>query len=198
MLARTARRAQAARLAPMPRAHVGRLLVVVDPTVGLDETPDAPLVDLVDRVEPGPRRQRDPVTSCPGYGARMTCRSYRSTIALSFATRSGHSQLYCTTTPPSSRLCTWSSRTIGRVWTPHGAMYGRCGPEVGRIRVVLHVRRIGARDVKIALVRELDPRQVRLRSVGEVSQRPSPPARRPRRRSAVRRCFVVRRAGRAR
>src|SRR5207253_4846249 len=62
---------------------------------------------------------------------RSTCRSYLSTMALSFATRSGHSQLYCTTTPPSSRLCTCSSRTIGRVCTPQGAMYGRCGPEVG-------------------------------------------------------------------
>src|SRR3989442_14599424 len=36
-----------------------RLLVVVDTTVGLDETDDTPLVQLIHGVEPGPRRQRD-------------------------------------------------------------------------------------------------------------------------------------------
>src|SRR4029450_2379250 len=66
-----------------------------------------------------------------GYGARITCLSYLRTIARSFSTNSGHSQLYCTITPPSSRLCTCSSFEIGRVWIPQGAMYGRCGPEVG-------------------------------------------------------------------
>src|SRR5206468_6336613 len=36
-----------------------RLLVVIDPTVGLDEALDAPLVELLQGVEPRPRGERD-------------------------------------------------------------------------------------------------------------------------------------------
>src|SRR3990172_8284342 len=48
-----------------------------------------------------------------------------------FPTSSGHSQLYWTITPPSSRLWIWSSFGMGLVWMPHGARYGRGGPGVG-------------------------------------------------------------------
>src|SRR5262249_17270130 len=70
-----------------------------------------------------------------GYGARITCVGYLRAIADSFATTSGHSQLYWMITPASSRLWTCSSLEIGRVWIPHGAMYGRCGPEVGGVEL---------------------------------------------------------------
>src|SRR5882762_6152270 len=48
-----------ARAGPPPRAGIAQLFVVVDSTVGLDETEDAPLVELIQRVEPGPRGERD-------------------------------------------------------------------------------------------------------------------------------------------
>src|SRR2546428_3544207 len=106
-----------------------------------------------------------------GYGARITCRWYFSTIALSFCASSGHWQLYCTTTPPSSRLWTWSSGGIGRVCTPQGAMYGRCGPDVGGSGL------FGSRGPavftrRVALVRGLLPRRTGGPPVGEETATP--------------------------
>src|SRR5438093_1347531 len=60
-VARTASRGYARGAPTESRAGNGPLLVVVDATVGLDETSDAPLVELVQRIDPRPRRQRDRV-----------------------------------------------------------------------------------------------------------------------------------------
>ena len=61
-------------------------------------------------------------------------------------------QWYCTTTPPSSRLWTWSSFTMGAVWTPQGAIYGRCGPEVGGSELYGTCGSVASLHMAIALV----------------------------------------------
>src|SRR5438876_2864981 len=96
--------------APATRA----LAVVVDPTVGVYEPSNAPFIEVVEGVDARPGRERD-ARFHRGIGRKDNVLVIPLDDLLQLLGELGHSQLYCTTTPPSSRLCTWSSGWIGRV-----------------------------------------------------------------------------------
>src|SRR5262245_23560401 len=150
------------------RTGAGRLLVMVDADVRIDEPFDPRLVELLHRVDPCPRRQRD-------LGLHPRIRRKHNVLVIA---------LY-------DRLQLRDDlRALAVVLRDHAAVLQVVhlelavdGPRVDaprrnvrqmrsrrrRIRVVRHVRRIHARDVEVPLVGHLGPGEVRLRPIGEVA-----------------------------